>query len=94
VGPHASLSYNNISAEGAKHVGAGLAQCPNLTEVKYVCRCPWADPPPPRPRTCVHVGGNEGSSVCVSEYVCVCSADREREGHACVSAHVRACVCV
>jgi hypothetical protein len=38
-GPHASLDYNSIGAEGAKHVGAVLGECPNLTHVKYVCRC-------------------------------------------------------
>jgi hypothetical protein len=32
-GPHASLGDNSIGDEGAKHVGAGLAQCPNLTEI-------------------------------------------------------------
>jgi hypothetical protein len=68
-------------------VGAGLAQCPNLTYVKYVCRCPWADPPPPRPRTCVHVGGKGGSSVCESVYVCVVS--RQREMRVCARSCVR-----
>jgi hypothetical protein len=48
-GPHASLDNNSIGAEGAKHVGAVLGKCPNLTHVRYVFRCPWADPSPPPP---------------------------------------------
>jgi hypothetical protein len=32
-GSHASLDSNDIGAEGAKYVGAGLAHCPNLTIV-------------------------------------------------------------
>jgi hypothetical protein len=52
-------------------VRAGLAQCPNLTYVAYVCRCPWADSAR-RAHPCVHVGGKGGSSVYVSVCVCVC----------------------
>jgi hypothetical protein len=69
-GPHASLHNNNIGAEGAKHVGAGLAHCPNLTRVEHVCRCPWADPRRPAyVLVCIWMA-ERVQFVCVS--VCVC----------------------
>jgi hypothetical protein len=41
VGAHASLGDNDMGAEGLKRVVAGLAHCPKLQNVEYVCPSVW-----------------------------------------------------